>query len=380
MSDEDWTLAQRQSARNEALRRRRRARAFTFCLVLVPVLLAVLYAEFVAAQRYAAESRFTVRSLSAPSTAGVPSMLNASSGGVGGFVDGWAVRDYLDSRDAMLQLNGKIGLGALLAYSGLDPLHQLGTDANDEQLYRAYRSAVNVSYNMMEQINVISVQTPTPAAAVLISDALLDLAGNFVNRMDERGVDDALQVSKKAVALAEQQSLDALSAMTEWRRKHGNIDPISGATMLLGMENQLEGELSTARMNLERIVAIENPSHPMLRPAQLQIAALERRLQDVRKRLSGSGETQAALLESFEKVKSIQAFAESNLAMTRQNYQQAFTDTLRVRRYVSVIAVPVAEAVKPGLNLLLLQGLAVGLVLALLCNLIVTVCRGWRYA
>ncbi|MGE8637321.1 MAG: sugar ABC transporter [Achromobacter sp.] len=383
MSDEILTLEQRRAARAEALRRRRQGRTFNLFLILAPMLLAVLYGKFIAAPQVASESRFTVRSMAAQGAPGSPpSMLNASSGaaGVGGFTDGWAVRDYLESRDAMLQLDRKVGLAAHLAYGGMDVLSRLSPDAKEDELYRAYRNAVSLSYNMLEQINVVAVQAPTPASALAISDALLGLAGEFVNRMDERGVRDALQVSKTAVELAEQQSLDALAALTAWRRQHGNIDPVSSSAMLLGMEGQLEGELSAARINLERIRALENPAHPMLRPAQVQIAALERRLQDVRKRLSGSDDAQASLLESFEKVKSMQTFAEANLAMSRQNYQQAFTDALRMRRYISVIALPIAEPRAPGLVWLLLQGLAAGLALALLRGLLITFWRGWRHA
>ncbi|WMD20801.1 sugar ABC transporter [Achromobacter seleniivolatilans] len=383
MSDEILTLEQRRAARAGAQRRRQRGRISTLLLILAPMVLAVLYGQFVAAPRYASESRFTVRSLAAQSApGGPPSLLNASSGaaGVGGFTDGWAVRDYLESRDAMLQLERKVGLAARLTYEGMDPLYRLGPGAKEEELYRAYRNAVSVSYNMLEQINVVAVQAPAPESVVVISDALLELAGDFVNRMDERGVRDALQVSKTAVDQAEQQSLDALAVLTAWRRQHGNIDPVSSSAMLLGMEGQLEGELSAARINLERIRALDNPAHPMLRPAQVQIGVLERRLQDVRKRLSGSDDAQASLLESFEKVKSMQTFAEANLAMARQNHQQAFTDALRMRRYVSVISLPIAEAREVSLALLLLQGLAAGLVLALLRGLIVTVVRGWRHA
>lgn len=383
MSDEPLTLAERRAARDEALGRRQRARMVIAALILAPMALAALYGQFVAAPRYGAESRFTVRSLAAQGAPGSPpSLLNAGSGaaGLGGLVDGWAVRDYLESREAMLRLDRKVGLAEHLSYQGLDLAGRLALDANEEELYRAYRNAVKVSYNMLEQINVIALQAPRPESAVLLSNTLLELAGDFVNRMDERGVQDALNVSKTAVALAEKQSLDALAALTQWRRQHGNIDPTSSATMLLGIESQLESELSTARINLEKIRALDNPGHPLLGPAQVQIGALERRLQDVRRRLSGSDNAQASLLESFDKVKSMQTFAEANLAMTRQSYQQALTDALRMRRYLSIVSVPIAEALAPGLTFLLLQGLAVGLAMALLRGLLVTVWRGWRHA
>ena len=57
------------------------------------------------------------------------------------------------------------------------------------------------------------------------------------------------------------------------------------------------------------------------------------------------------------------AFAD---AAARNAYQQAFLQTMRLRRYVTVIARPVAEdqPSSPNVWLLALEGLLVGLVLA----------------
>jgi capsular polysaccharide transport system permease protein len=285
---------------------------------------------------------------------------------VGGFVDGWAVSDFLNSRDCMHQLDRKIGLRKYLVRSGLDPANRLSKDASEDELFRAYASMVSVSYNMMEQIDVMKVSAFSPKDAQFISQALIDLAQEFVNRMDEKGVADALKVSKHAVDLAQQQDLEALAALADWRVKHGNIDPTADAAMLLTLVGQIEGELSTAQINLDKIRAMNNPDHPMLRPAQMQVAALQQRLSETRNRMSGAGNTEAAQLKTYEALKNAQTFADSNLAAARQNYQQAFTDTLRLQRYLSVIAQPVPETRPSSPNgvILLLEALALGFVLA----------------
>jgi capsular polysaccharide transport system permease protein len=136
--------------------------------------------------------------------------------------------------------------------------------------------------------------------------------------------------------------------------------------MVMQMIGQLEQELNTARINYQKILALGNPDHPLLQPAQQQVAALEQQLGEARGRLAGSGSSEAAHLKSFEQLKNAQTFADNNLAAARNAYQQAFLQTMRLRRYVTVIARPVSEdrPSSPNLALLALEGLLAGIVLA----------------
>lgn len=80
---------------------------------------------FVATPRYEAESRFFVQSGSGQQGGGAMAaslLTTGNSGGMlGGFVDGWAVSDFLRSRDSMRQLDKKVGLRQYLRNAGLDP-------------------------------------------------------------------------------------------------------------------------------------------------------------------------------------------------------------------------------------------------------------------
>ncbi|WP_241017075.1 sugar ABC transporter [Paraburkholderia sp. Ac-20342] len=368
-SSEELPLAQRARVREQALRQRRRQRLVTLGLVLVPVVLTALYALVFAAPRYRAEARFSVRSsASQPAAQGTAGLLSSGSGGsvVGGFVDGWAVADFIRSRDAMRQLDNRIGLRRYLVYTGLDPLNRLSPEAGEDALYRAYLGAVDVSYNMIEQIDVLRVSAFSPEDARTLSDALIGLAQQFVNNMDEKGVTDTLKVSKEAVTRAEKEAIGARGTLTDWRVRNGNIDPEAEAGMLLNLSAQLEAELNTAKINLDKIRALNNPEHPMLKPAQMQVSALRKQLDEVHARMSGKGNTDASRLKSYQALLNAQTFADQNLASARQNYQQAFTDTLRLQRYLSVIARPLPE-VRPGspnTGVLLIEALAVGFVFA----------------
>ena len=85
----------------------------------------------------------------------------------------------------------------------------------------------------------------------------------------------------------------------------------------------------------------------------------------MRQRLSGDGNTEARQLKSYEALRNTQAFADSNLTLAQQSYQQAVTDALRLQRYLSIIAQPVStdRPSSPRTAILLLQALALGFVL-----------------
>lgn len=357
-------------------------------LVLAPVLGTAIYGTFFAAPRYASETRFSVRSSAmqggTSALAGTASVLATgnSLGAGGGFVDGWAVSDFLKSRDCMRQLDRKIGLRKYLSYAGPDPFNRLSSDMSEDTLYQAYLATVDVSYNLLEQIDVMKVKAFSPHDSVSISDALVGVAQEFINNMDEKGITDTLKVSKEALSRAEAAALDARGALTDWRVKNGNIDPGAEAVMLLNEVSQIEGELNTAQINLDKIRALDNPEHPMLKPARMQVEALRKRLDDTRARMSGVGDsTEAKRLKAYETLKGAQTFADDNLTAARQNYQQAFTDTLKLQRYLSLITRPVSEQrpSSPDLLVWLIEALAGGFLLAFAVRIGGAVYRDFRH-
>jgi capsular polysaccharide transport system permease protein len=350
------------------------------------VALALVYLLFIAMPRYEAESRFFVQSSSGQQAgaSGPPNFLatgNNMSGMLGGFVDGWAVSDFLKSRDCMRQLDRKIGLRGYLDRTEPDPINNLAQDSSEDDLYRAYQASVQVSFNLLEQINVLRVSAYSPADAAVISKELIRLAEDFVSRMNEKGVADKLKVGQETVTRAEQKALDARDALATWRTTHGNIDPAASVAMLMNLSTQLEGELNSAQINLDKIRAMGNPEHPMLRPAQMQVTALQTRLTAIRQRMSGKGNTEVAQLKSYEELKNAQTFADSNLTSAQQSYQQAMVDTLRLQRYLSIIAqpVPTDRPSSPHALLLLLQALAVGFVLMFVVRIVMALFKGMRH-
>jgi capsular polysaccharide transport system permease protein len=361
------------------------------CVVMTPVAFAVVYLLFLVTPQYAAESRFSVQAsqmntTQSNTTSAVTSLLSGGAGGAAsaaaGFVDGWAVQDFLNSRDCMRQLDRQIGLRNYLAKKSLDPINHLSPNANEDELFRAYQRVVHNSYNMIEQINVLQVDAYSPNDSRAISNGLLAVIQDFVNRMNQQGIDDALKVNRQTLRTAEGQDKIALASLERWRIEHGNLDPAADAAMLLNQVGLVESSLSTAEVNLDEIRAMKNPNHPMLQPAERQVQALKSRLSDLRSRMSGQGNTSASEIKTYVELTNAQTFADGNLLLARQNYQQSFTNAMALQRYLSIIARPVSE-VRPSLPspfMFLLISFALGCTLAGSLALVQALYRSFRHA
>lgn len=359
-------------------RRERRRRQLQFILIVLLTLAASMaWGALVVRPRYAAETRFSVRGSadgpppSALSTSLLSSGAAGSSGGAG-FVDGFAVNDFIKSRDAMTQLAKRVNLNALLNVSPQE---------GNEALYKAYLAAISARFNLVEQENVIEVSAFTPDGSRKIAEALLALSQDFVGKMDAQGVENTLTVDGDQLRRAQDEAMRAANAVAAWRIANRNVDPEAEAAMVLTMIGQIETELNAARINYAKVRAMQNPDHPMLVPAQMQVAALEKQLADMRGRLAAGTGSQADRLKAYSQLKNAQTFADSNLTASRDAYNQAIHEMNRLRRYVGVIARPVASDVptSPNMVLFAIEGLLGGLVLAFLASLATDLLRPRRY-
>lgn len=325
-------------------RRRRRFSLIGFTVALLPLALTAFYVFVLATPLYTSESRFAIRGGDTQGPAGMGGLLAPGSSGVGitGFVDGYAVRDFLQSREAMDGLTKKIDLARMLTEHPADPVVRLPDNPTSDQLYKAYKSLVGVRYNMIEQIVVLQVQAFTPEDAVKISRALIDLSDSFANKMNQRALDDALKVAQEEVARSEKRAADARLAVTDWRNRNANVDPTGDLTVLTNLIGQLEAQLAAAQTDLGQINATQG-LNPRRKSVETRIATLRKEIDETRKRLGGGSETVAKQLSSYESLKIAQDFADTNLASARQSLDQARVAILRQQRYVSPIAQPKAD-------------------------------------
>jgi capsular polysaccharide transport system permease protein len=329
-------------ARIRTHRRRRLSRVLMALLMTFgPAVLAALYVYVWATPLYISETKFAVRAGEMGQGSGGNAMSSVVSAGAGlvGLADGFAVRDFLQSRSALEALEGKAGYVKRMQLDVDDPLVRLEADANRDKIFDYYKKMVKVRFSMVEQVVEVETYAFSPQDAKTIGDGVLAISDDFADHLNQRARDDALKLSEEQLKRAEQRVAEARRAVAEWRQKNVNIDPTTNAAMINQIIGQLEGQLTEARAQLQETNSLSR-SNPRRQVIEERIAAIEVQIEDSRKRLAGVDDSVAEQIGAFEILKAEQEFAEKNLIETQKSLEEARFNTLRQMRYVVTIASP----------------------------------------
>lgn len=366
----------------DSTRKRRRLRSCFFVIVvLIPVIITAAYAIFIAAPLYKAEARFAIRGgeVSSIGQPGLGSMLGSGTSGIGlnGFVDGYAVRDFLQSRKAMEIIDARIGLKNILRNTTRDPFAPAIYSDSADEMFASYSAAVSVHYNMIEQIVVLNVLSFRPQDSVMIARGLLAAADEFADSMNRRALEDAMKVAQAEVGRSEQRTNRARAEIARWRQENATVDPLADVTMVTAVIGQLESQLSAAEADLQQLLLLNNSDHPRRRQAEGLVDTLKRQIADTRRRLGGRTDAAAGKILSFTELRTEQEFAEANLASARQSLEQARVSILRQQRYVLIISEPIANSnlVSPNKMVLMTTALLIGLAVAFFGSIILVLVR-----
>ncbi len=187
---------------------------------VVPVLAACVYYFFIATPMYVSQASFIVKAPSQAQSIGLGGILQGV--GIGGQTQDqtFAVHEYMTSRDAISDLQRRIGLRAMLDRPGSDFFARFprpGESASTEELYDAYKRYVTVGHDSTTGISTLRVTLFRPGDARAVASALLDGGEALVNRLNERAMHDAVAASEAQVLEAEGQVAQTEEALTAYQ-------------------------------------------------------------------------------------------------------------------------------------------------------------------
>ncbi|MEC7762352.1 MAG: hypothetical protein VX874_10640 [Pseudomonadota bacterium] len=284
--------AQKRSMGAQARRRWLTRLSFVF-LVIIPTALAALYFYQVAADRYAVETKFAVRSPSSSVPSGdLLSMMTTMSSAGSTMSDSYMLVDFIESRDLIERLKGKVDLVAIYNTERADFLTKLRDDPSAEELRSYLDRWVDIYFDTASQILTLHVQTFDPQSAEALSAAILEVASDLVNQVSEQARFDSMASAEREVARIEQQLDEHRQAMVAFRDQRQDVDPEASAGAQIQLLTQLEGELSSARARMSSLLTYLSEDAPTVRVLRTEIESMERQLEEQRQRLgTGIGES-----------------------------------------------------------------------------------------
>lgn len=330
--------------------------------VLLPVAIAAVYLFLIAAPRFASEASFIVRSASAGSS-GV-SALMASKGLSRAVDDSFAVNEYLTSPDVVAKLAAHSGLREVLSRPEADMFNRYPgpfTRDNSEALRRRFEEMVTQSVDEASGINRIEVVAFRPEDAQAIAGALLALAEEMVNRLNERAYRDALATSNRTVDAAMTALRGAEAALTAYRDAEGTVDPASDAAATLKVLQTLAVNYSKLQASIMEQEAVA-PRSPQSAALRQRAEAVRDEMDKLRQKIAGGGASAADKIGRYEELALRRELAAKSLENAVAGRERARENAESQHLYVQVIRAPsladVARYPRAWLDLGAVAGLA----------------------
>lgn len=324
-----------QKRSHTAQRRRRRWTIASFFLcVLLPVAAVIYYYVEVAADRYAVETKFAIRSVSGSSPTDFLGIVSTVSTATSTTTDSYIVVDFIQSRDLIDRLNERLDLVEIYNHPSADVLTRLDPEKTVEDVVTYMQRMVSVYFDSSSQIMTLEVQAFTPEDAERVSIAVLEICDALVNELSERARQDAMRNAEKEVARVEEQLDDHRRALNAFRQSQQDIDPAASAGAQIQLLGQLESRLAEARARMESLKGFLNDDAPSVRILQSQIDAIEQQLETQRNRLGSGAQTpnsDGANSTTTDQTLSARVGTYEDLAVDLQFLQQAYVTALASR-------------------------------------------------
>ncbi|MFT8245125.1 capsule biosynthesis protein [Roseomonas sp. BN140053] len=321
-------------------------------VVALPTAIAAAYLIGVAAPQYESESRFLIRTRSGAAPSGNGGALGDMLGAAGfkpSQEDAMAVRDFLESRDALRGIQGSVNPVEIWRRPEADIVARLWDEnPSTEKLLKYFRRMVDINHDAGSGVLTLRVRAFRPEDAHTLSEALLTQSEQLVNSMGERARESALNVARQEVERAEQRVIASRESLTDFRVRERAVDPTSEAAASLATVARLEGALLEARAELTEKSAYLRPDNPALRTVQNRVNALEQQARTERARITGGAAGQQALpqqLAGYERLMLEREFADKQLASATASQEMARVDAQRQQLFITRIVQPnVAES------------------------------------
>jgi capsular polysaccharide transport system permease protein len=258
-----------------------------FLLVcLLPSCLSIAYYGLIASDIYVSNSVYVTHSSSSSSagsnsaTALFPKLSMGSQS-----VDyASIIETYMNSTDALSELNKKINLRNSFGSSAIDPLHRFDffklNDSN-EKLLRYFRNRIELKIDSLTSISTLSVNAFTAEDARFINEELLKLSESLVNTLNEQFRQDAIKNALHEINVAKSNLEKADIALAEFRSQskpteskffiprfqiltyeRANAEKQLGSAIDALEDAKLEAQKK--KIYLERVVQPNLPDYPIL--------------------------------------------------------------------------------------------------------------------
>ncbi|HHT8994685.1 TPA: hypothetical protein ACT5B2_000875 [Burkholderia cenocepacia] len=314
--------------------------------VIVPTTLSILYYGLVASDVYVSESRFVVRSAQQQPKMGVVGALLEGSGISRSEDNTYPVIDYIQSRDALRELNQDNYI--LKSYSNQgDFLSRFHTsfDNSFESLWKYYsQSIVKVKLDPISSITMLQARAYTAEDAARINRTLIEISEHLINRLNARAADDAIKFSQRQVDIAADNAREAATALAKYRNSHTVFDPEKQSALQLQQVTTLQTQLFSAQSQLGQLQAV-SPQNPQIPALKSYIETIKKQIEIANGSVTGNSNSLSQKASQYARIELDAQLADKQLASAMTALENARADAEKKQLYLEVLVQPNAPDV-----------------------------------
>ena len=340
---------------------RRRIALFTFIpFVVIPITLAIAYFGFIASDKYLVEVKFAIRSPNGYSPSDMIGLVVGASAAGSTFLDSYIVSDYIESGEMLEQLEERISIRSIYDNDIADPLMRFDSTKSKEDFLDYFDWMRSVYFDNNSQVITVEVQAFTAEDAEKVATEILKLTEELVNRISEQARLDTVKTAEQEVVRAEEALREKRLAISAFRERYQDIDPLAAVGTRQGMLAALESELAATISERDALLSRLAADSPQVRIKNDRIDALRAQLADLRSRLGSGTDDEVSLTKrigAYEVLKVDLEFLERAYVSALTSLEAARLEADRQQRYVATFVRPTIpeKAVYPRreLNILL---------------------------
>ena len=329
-------------------RRKGRRSRILAAFVFGPTLLIAFYLFFLHSAMYVSTANFALRA--GDGTDISPASMNPMLAGVSTTtLDAFILQSYILTTDMQEKVEEKIGWRAHFSDHSKDVYSRLKTEPTREELLEYWQWMVSAHYSLDKSIISVEVKAYTPEMAKKINDAILEFSEELVNQINARAHQDALQLARREVTMAEERHFRSLEALQKFRDDKELLDPQITAQSLERIVAGLESEAVSIQSELAATLSVMQKNSPKVITLQNRLQAVQDQIAKEKSRLAGldappqgkqGADPLSSLFGSYAHLVSEEKFAQELLLKAMEAAENARVRAIAQSRYIVAFQPP----------------------------------------
>lgn len=312
-------------------------------IVIVPMIFAIIYYSFFAANRYVSETVVTVRQANNSAVSAVSGLAMLAGVSPSSREDVLFLREYIHSLDMLAILDKKLSVRSAYEAQKNDPFFRLYGWMSKEWFLWYYRNRVEVVYDDMTGLLRIRTEAFTAEQAQAINKAILSESERFVNELSHRLSREQMVFAEEELKIAKERYTLDKNALVSFQNTHAVFDPVAQAQAKASLFEELDSTIAKKEAELGALLSYLQESAPQVVALRSEIAALKVQAQKEKGKIASvnGGEKLNSLASNYQDLVIEAGFAEDAYKVALTSVEKTRIEASEKVKQLAVIQSPI---------------------------------------